>query len=195
MGGYIFSLSTLVGGGYPVPDLGRGVPHLRSGGYPIQGLARGRGCGTPGRGTPWTWDGVPPRPGMGYPLQTWDGLPPWTWDGAPPCIVSTCSMAGSMPLAFTQEDFLVCWVFPMPIQKLPYLTNIWMQTFIKLNPNYGFNGLKFCIRGFCKVKISAINLIFYNVFFHHWRIQQSARHALPLAILLFILMQFWGKLA
>ena len=39
-GGYIFSLSTLLGGGYPIsglgggypiPGLGRGVPHLRSG--------------------------------------------------------------------------------------------------------------------------------------------------------------------
>ena len=59
-----------------------------------------------GRGTPYpqTWDGVPPpsRPGQGTP-QTWDGvLPPRQSN-----IASTCYSAGGMPLAFTQEDFLV----------------------------------------------------------------------------------------
>ena len=38
---------------------------------------------------------VPPRHGMGYPPTRQIS------------IASTCYMAGSMPLAFTQEDFLV----------------------------------------------------------------------------------------
>ena len=130
--------------GYPIPSLAGGVPHPRSGrgGYPLP-LTRS-GWGTPldlEWGTPWTWDGVPPGPGMGYPPdlgwgtprtwdgvppqtwggvppQTWDGVPPQTWDGVPPRtwdgvppptwdIASTCYAAGGMPLAFTQEDFLV----------------------------------------------------------------------------------------
>ena len=79
---------------------------------------------------PQTWDRVPPRPGTGYPPdlgwvtppQTWDGVPPGpemeyspqTWDGVPPLtwgIASTCYAKGSMPLAFTQEDFLVSSLF------------------------------------------------------------------------------------
>ena len=47
---------------------------------------------------PQTWDGIPPRPGMGYI----------------PSIASTCYVEGSMPLAFMQEDFLVCNVLVTP---------------------------------------------------------------------------------
>ena len=88
-----------------------------------------------GWGTPWTWegvppqtwDGVPPRHETGYPPGHGTGYPPWTWDRVPPqdmgqgtppdlrwgtpprqiSLVSTCYTAGGMPLAFTQEDFLV----------------------------------------------------------------------------------------
>ena len=136
------------GGGYPVPGLGRGVPHPRSGqgGTPSQvwlvGVPHPR-CGPhlvpPPRprsgwwggtqGTPHTWDGVPPyidlewgtlpslpRPGMGTPLPL--PHPDLRWGtplpemGYPPpitqsSIASTCYAAGGVPLAFTQEDFLV----------------------------------------------------------------------------------------
>ena len=125
-GGYVFTGVCLFNfrGGYPVPSLGRGVPHLRSGrgGYPLPGLARGV--------PPQSWDGVPPgpgmgypspRPGMGYPPRPGMGTPPGFEMGYPPrpemvrwgipprpiSIASICYAAGGMPLAFTQEDFLV----------------------------------------------------------------------------------------
>ena len=96
----------------PIPTLGWGTPLWPEMGYPHPGIGYtpGPGMGYPpdlGWGTPRTWDGVPPAP------QTWDGVPPQTWDGLalPPTrqisIASTCYMAGGMPLAFTQEDFLV----------------------------------------------------------------------------------------
>ena len=92
-GGYIFSLSTLVGGGgtpsqvwvggYPTPGLGRGYleypPLTRSGwGTPLD-----LGWGTPGTGSPQTWDRYPSPLdlGPGTP-QTWDGVPPH--DRVPP---------------------------------------------------------------------------------------------------------------
>ena len=113
-------------GGYPIPDLagGGGVPHPRSGqggtpsqvwpgGYPYPDLR----WGTPpphldlGWGTrpTQTWDGVPPlpRPGTGYP-PTWDGAPPLITHSS---IATTCYVAGGVPLAFTQEDFLVLFYF------------------------------------------------------------------------------------
>ena len=82
-------------GGGTHPRSGQGGTHPRSGwgGYPIPGLARG----SPRPGT-----GYSPRPGMGYPPEPGTGYPPPTWD-----IASTCYVAGGMPLAFTQEDFLV----------------------------------------------------------------------------------------
>ena len=74
--------------------------------------------------------GTPPGPGMGYPPPDlgW-GTPPdlgWctppdlacgtplTWD-----IASTCYAAGGMPLAFTQEDFLVSdiFLFVLPLAR------------------------------------------------------------------------------
>ena len=153
--------STFGGGGYPIPSLGRGVPHLRSevGGYPGQvwgggTLARSRCWGVPhlrsevggypsqvwggggtlarsrcwggtpsqvnwGEGVPWpSLDDVggypkyPPGPEMGYPPRHGTGYPPRHEMGLPPplrqiSIASTCYTAGGMPLAFTQEDFLV----------------------------------------------------------------------------------------
>ena len=146
-GGYIFSLSTLAGGGgggtpsqvWP----GGGVLHLRSGGGVLHlrlggtsSQVRGGYMGYPpypdlGRGTPLLRPGMrypPPRPGIGYPLPEM-GYPPYldlgqgtpqpemgyppTWDGVLPpplhrsAYASTCYAAGSVPLAFTQEDFLV----------------------------------------------------------------------------------------
>ena len=91
-----------------------GVPHFRSGwGYPIPGLD-GR-LGT--QGTP-----PPGLVGGGYPpnqVLMVGGVPrvppqPPGLDGVPipppirqSNIASTCYAAGGVPLAFTQEDFLV----------------------------------------------------------------------------------------
>ena len=98
---------------------GGGVPHPRSGWggvYPIPGLPGVPPSPRPGMGyppaldlgwgipPPWTWDGVP-RPDL-----TWGTPPDLTWGTPPPrriSIASTCYAAGGMPLAFTQEDFLV----------------------------------------------------------------------------------------
>ena len=118
------------GMGYP-PDLGWGTPHTWDGVPPRPGtwylpIPPDLGWGTPpdlGWGTP--------QPGMGslqdlghgtFPSpQTWDGVPLLTWDGVPLRpgmgyppnwdIVSTCYAAGSMPLVFMQEDFLVITAF------------------------------------------------------------------------------------
>ena len=129
--------SQVWGGGYPISGLGGipgtplglGIPLIWDGVPPTLGWGTPRpGMGYPQTWdgvTPQTWDGVPPRPEMGNP-KTWDGVPPrpgmgspQTWDGVPPrpemgypptrqiSIVSTCYAAGGMPLAFTQEDFLV----------------------------------------------------------------------------------------
>ena len=87
-------------GGYPISGLGRGGPgggggtpsQVQVGGYPIPGPGRG---GTPSQ---VQVGGYPiPGPGRGVPVVP------------PPGIASTCYgyAAGGMPLAFTQEDFLV----------------------------------------------------------------------------------------
>ena len=92
--------------GVPITGLDRGVPHPRSGwgGYPIPVLD----------------EGIPhPRSGQEHTSQpgpdgggTW-GTPSQVWMVGPPTpirqssIASTCYPTGSMPLAFTQEDFLV----------------------------------------------------------------------------------------
>ena len=110
------------GGGYPVQFLMvGGTPRARSGWqgeYP--GYSPNKtwvlpdlGWGTPPPSRP-SWGNLP-HPGMGYPPpQTLDGAPPPLWDWVPPThpptrqssIASTCYAAGSVPLAFTQEDFL-----------------------------------------------------------------------------------------
>ena len=117
--------------GYP-PTLGWGTPQTWNGVPPPS---------RPGWGTPppsrSEWGTPNPKPGMGYPppsrpgrgtSQTWDGVPlppsrseppPQTWDGVPPpppptrqsSIANTCYAAGGMSFAFTQEDFLVIYVF------------------------------------------------------------------------------------
>ena len=90
-------------------------------GTPIPGPEMGYpprpGTDTPpdlGPGTPLhqTWDWVPPPPDLGLGPHPGPGMgyPPDMGRGTPPgqiSIASTCYAAGSMPLAFTQEDFLV----------------------------------------------------------------------------------------
>ena len=112
------TIKTLLG--YPHPGMRYPPPSRPGWGTPL-------GWGTlpparPGLGTPPPWDGVPPtnlgwgtpppsRPGWGTP-PPWDGVPPTLGWGTPSptrqsSIASTCYAAGGMPLAFTQEDFLV----------------------------------------------------------------------------------------
>ena len=105
--------------GVPPPDLGQGTPLDLEWGTPPR----------PGNGvTPQTWDRVPPRPGTGYPPDLGWGTPPRPGMGPPPTwdIASTCYVAGSMPLAFTQEDFLV-----LPLFKI-YYALIWIYCEIKM---------------------------------------------------------------
>ena len=102
------------GGWVGVPPTGRwggAVPHQANGGYCH--LAYG---GTLDGGTPhWDWMGYPPLigTGCGYPpLRLDGGNPHQDWMGVSPIRrqssrVSTCYAVGGMPLAFTQEDFLV----------------------------------------------------------------------------------------
>ena len=126
--GNIFSLFTLSGGGGGtksrsglwgggVPQyLGWGEPHPRGGGVPQPGLDSGgephpRG-GTLARSGWWGytpqvrsgWWGYPPPPG-----QVWmvGGYPPTHPPTKQSSKASTYYAAGGMPLAFTQEDFLV----------------------------------------------------------------------------------------
>ena len=92
------------GRGYPLPSSRWGVPpsQVQAGGHPL--LRPGKGVlpysPTLGRGSPHLelGTGYPPpgiRKGVPPPLQTWNS------------IACTCYTAGGMPLAFTQEDFLV----------------------------------------------------------------------------------------
>ena len=67
-----------------------GTPH------PQDGLPPPKSAGWD---TPHQQDGVPPNPG---PRSGWGGVTP-KWNS----MVCTCCAAGGMPLAFTQEDFLV----------------------------------------------------------------------------------------
>ena len=128
-GGYVFTgvcpfTFVCVGGGVPHPRCGQGVPHVRCGGYPIPDLG-----GTPSQ----VWTGVPQMRsglGVGYPppQSRHDGVPPCPrldgypsphpqsktgWNTPLPPIrrqiskASTYCAAGGVPLAFTQEDFLV----------------------------------------------------------------------------------------
>ena len=91
----------------PPSGLGWGTPLDMGWGTPLDmgwstPLDMGQGTHGPEMGTSQTWDRVPP--------QTWDGVPPGPEMGYPPrqiSIASNCYTAGGMPLAFTQEDFLV----------------------------------------------------------------------------------------
>ena len=76
---------------------GGGTPIRLNGGYPISCLDGG---------TPF------PGPGGRYLSQVWMWVTPHQWDGVPPSkngwgTFPAPSSMGSMPLAFTQEDFLV----------------------------------------------------------------------------------------
>ena len=122
------------GMGYP-PDLGQGTPlDLGWGTPPDLGLGTppDLGPGTPldlGPGTPQTWDQVPLQTWDQVPPPTWDWVTPWTWDWVPPTptldlepgtppptsTASTCYAAGGVPLAFTQEDFLVQSFFTLKV--------------------------------------------------------------------------------
>ena len=113
----------LPNGGYPIlPD--RGIPSSQLGGTP-SGQRRGLDGGIPhhwdwmgvplaigtGWGYPqsWDWMGVPPHQDwIGYPLsRTGWGTPPLPHRDTESSMASSCYTAEGMPLAFTQEEFLV----------------------------------------------------------------------------------------
>ena len=140
-GGYPIQLA---GGGYPVQLAGGGYPiqlqarggtpsswpggypiQLAGGGYPIQvagGVPRPAGQGGVLRpagwgGTPSSWPrggGPHPRSRQGYPPRL--GYPPG-W-GTPPPVLATAAVG--MPLAFTQEDFLVWLTFPEKLGEIEW---------------------------------------------------------------------------
>ena len=115
--------------GYPIPGL--------DGGYLIPGPGRGDTPSSWQGGTPSSWNGVPhPRSRWGYPgvppdRTGWGTPATQDWMRSPPgldvvplfhpgldvvtppppirlsSIASTCYVAGGIPLAFKQEDFLV----------------------------------------------------------------------------------------
>ena len=82
-----------LGGGIPQPGPGRGVP--------LPGPA---GWGVPQQGVPHLEDPLPPPP----PSDLSRGVP--RWQGGYPISSSTWYATVGMPLAFTQEDFLVIYV-------------------------------------------------------------------------------------
>ena len=106
-------------GGYPSQVQGGTPSQVWLGGYPISSLGavtQGTSLTRSGWGTPpalgWgipldLGQGTPPDLGWGTPPRPWMGYPPDLGQGNPPMIVSTWYVAGGMPLAFMQEDFLV----------------------------------------------------------------------------------------
>ena len=101
--------------------------------------------------------GVPhPRSGVGgYPGQVFTG-----WGTPPPSIASTCYAAGGMPLAFTQEDFLV-------ISR--FLNNSARACHMKTHSESKFYTCFVCLEGFDRVRIfraysMAFNFCFQNIF-------------------------------
>ena len=102
VGGY--PISGLGGGGYPIPGPGPGgYPVPGPGGYPIPSLGV---YPIPGpQGYPIPGPGGYPIPGLGEVLRV--PSPPnqvWIRQSS---TASTSYAAGGVPLAFTQEDFLV----------------------------------------------------------------------------------------
>ena len=104
------------GGEYPIPGrvgtssqvwVGGTLSQVWTGEYPIPGLDRGYPIPCLDGGTPsHVWMGVP------HPRSGWGGTPCPRLDGVPPIRrqirkASTCYAVGSVPLAFTKEDFLV----------------------------------------------------------------------------------------
>ena len=150
MKGNIFSPSTLIEGipypvnrGYPFPgqDGGGGPPSYWQGVPPSKvrmGVSLSYWWGTP-RGYPPHWQDVgttsikvpgqvPPSYQWGYPLMAGWGTPhpgqTPDQDGGTPnqnSITCTCYVASSMPLSFTQEDFLV---LPVCLKLLTGFTRI-----------------------------------------------------------------------
>ena len=101
----------MVGRYYPIPGwaggtcprLGRGTPsQVWVGGYPIPGLDGGGYPGYPPPGQVWMVVGYP-WPGLDGGVGTWGTPPPIRQSS----LANTCYSAGGLPLAFTQEDFLV----------------------------------------------------------------------------------------
>ena len=103
------------GGGYPIWLMGGGYPIQVQvgGGYPIQVQVGG----APAWGTPWQGmptQGTPPQGGHPPRVPPHPGLGGGPTQGTPPpppsrssSIACSCYAAVGMPLAFTQEDFLV----------------------------------------------------------------------------------------
>ena len=91
------------GGGTLLARSGLGVPHPRSGGG-VPGVLLAR--------SGW-WGGGKPPARSGW-LGGYLGYPPTTMTGwgtsTPTSLASTSYAAGGMPLAFTQEDFLVIYI-------------------------------------------------------------------------------------
>ena len=93
-----------------------------------------------------SWERTPPLYGQSlHKLFRIQLLPPASWEGVPPCpgqipgrggggtsywssIACTCYLAGSVPLAFTQEDFLVYIVFSFETTLLNFLCKIFSET-------------------------------------------------------------------
>ena len=120
--------SSQLGMGYPYLSWWGGYPTLPNRGYPI--IPDGAGQEDPHSSWSWWWwvplsglDGYPPpiKTGWRYPSPLSSALDRGTLQSRlegvtlPPCQetkqqseqTSTCYAAGSMPLVFTQEDFLV----------------------------------------------------------------------------------------
>ena len=117
-------------GGTPILPHG-GVPHPSSWGYPIPGLDGG---------VPWPGKGVPSHSdlGWGYPhpgqAPGQGGTPNWN------STACTCYMVGSMPLAFTQEDFLV-WYIEMVVGDFNIkIQNLWDRSYAIYVSIYLFRG-------------------------------------------------------
>ena len=103
------------GGGVPQSGLGRRVPQSGLGGTPSQVWVGGTpsqvwgGTPSPG-GVPHVQGGTPSLGGTPCLGGTPSLVPPPI---AQSSIVSTCYAAGSASLAFTQEDFLVSYIFKL----------------------------------------------------------------------------------
>ena len=141
--------------GYPQP--GMRYPSSQT----LDGVPPGPGTGYPpdlGLGTPLDLDWVPPPPtdldwvpphgtGLGTPPGPGPGTHPQTWTGYPPDLdrvppldqvwirqsstASICYAAGGVPLAFTQEDFLVfvsCFLCCCEWPICSILTNVNLNT-------------------------------------------------------------------
>ena len=126
LGGVPHPYPSLSGGGYPIQPWTGGVPRssLGWGEYPNLGWG---GTPTLDRGVPQPWTG-------GHPISG-GGTPSHVWLGTPPKIASTCYgyAAGGVPLAFTQEDFLVLKNIHMtsPNSNIPFKNQSCSQHFRK----------------------------------------------------------------